>query len=126
MIPGILYVKNLKDSINIQDKMKSIIKIPIQSFGDIITNSSSETFCTITSDEKLDEIYNALKAIIGEDGYSEDNISFHRETDEETNEEYIRIDIPYDVLDYSDLIGAGIEAILDKRFKGKYIIKIEL
>ena len=63
-----------------------MVKIPIQSFGDIITNSSSETFCTITSDEKLDDIFKALKVIIGSEGYSEDNLCIYRETDEETNE----------------------------------------
>lgn len=97
-----------------------IIKIPIQSFGDIITNSSSETFCTITSDEKLDDIFKALTAIIGSDGYSKDNICVYKEIDEETNKEYIRIDVPYDAFNYSDLIGVGIEAILNKKFKDKY------
>lgn len=103
-----------------------MIKIPIQSFGDIITNSSSETFCIITSDEKLDDIFTALKTIIKSEGYSEDSLSIDKETDEETNKEYIRIDIPYDALDYSDIISAGIEAILDRRFKDKYNMKIEL
>ena len=100
-----------------------MIKIPIQSFGDIITNSSSETFCTITSDEKLDDIFKALTVIIGSEGCSEDNLCIDKETDEETNKEYIRIDIPYDAFNYSDLIGAGIEAILDKWFKDKYNIR---
>lgn len=100
-----------------------MVKIPIQSFGDIITNSSSETFCTITSDEKLDDIFKALKAIIGSEGYSEDNLCIYKETDEETNKEYIMVDIPYDASNYIDLIGAGIEAILDKGFKDKYNIR---
>ena len=97
-----------------------MIKIPIQSFGDIITNSSSETFCTITSDEKLDDIFNALTTTIGSKRYSEDNIYVHKNFDEETNKEYIMIDIPYDAFNYSDLIGIGIEAFLDKHFKDKY------
>lgn len=100
-----------------------MVRIPIQSFGDIITNSSSETFCTITSDEKFDDIFKALTAIIGSEGYSEDYLCVYKETDEETNKEYIRIDIPYDALNYSDLIGVGIKAILDKRFKDKYNIE---
>lgn len=104
-------------------KASIMVKIPIQSFGDIITNSSSETFCTITSDEKLDDILKALKVIIGSEGYSEDNLCIYKETDEETNEDYLRIDIPYDASNYIDLIGAGIEAILDKRFKDKYSIR---
>lgn len=100
-----------------------VVKIPIQSFGDIITNSSSETFCTITSDEKLDDILKALKVIIGSEGYSEDNLCIYKETDEETNKDYLRINIPYDAFNYSDIIGVGIEAILNKWFKDKYNIK---
>lgn len=103
----------------------TVVKIPIQSFGDIITNSSSETFCTITSDEKLDDIFKALTAIIGSEGYSEDNLCVYKKTDEETNKEYIRINVPYDASNYVDLIGAGIEAILDKGFKDKYNIRYE-
>lgn len=94
-----------------------MIKIPIQSFGDIITNSSSEIFCTIISDEKLDDIFKALTAIIGSEGYSEDYLCVYKRTDEKTNKEYIEIDIPYDAFNYVDLIGAGIEAILDKDLK---------
>lgn len=104
-------------------KVSIMVKIPIQSFGDIITNSSSETFCTITSDEKLDDIFKALKAIIGSEGYSEDNLCIYKETDEETNKEYIMIDIPYSASNYIDLVSEGIEAILDKGFKDKYNIR---
>lgn len=104
-------------------KVSIMVKIPIQSFGDIITNSSSETFCTITSDEKLDDIFKALKAIIGSEGYSEDNLCVYKETDKETNKEYITINIPYDASNYIDLVREGIEAILDKGFKDKYNIR---
>lgn len=101
-----------------------MIKIPIQSFGDIITNSSSETFCIITSDEKLDEICEVLKAITDSGSYSEDNICFYRKTDN-TGKECIEIDIPYDAFNYVDFIKAGVEAILDKGFKDKYNINYE-
>ena len=100
-----------------------IIRIPIQSFGDIITNSSSETFCTITSDEKLDDIFDALTTTIGSKRYSEDNIYVYKNLDEETNKECIMIDIPYDAFNYSDLISIGIEAFLDKHFKDQYKLK---
>lgn len=106
--------------------LKLSVNISIQSFGDIITNSSSETFCIITSDEKLDDIFTALNTIIKSNGYSVDNLNIDKDTDKETNKEYIRIDIPYDALEYSDIIGAGIEAILDRHFKDKYNIKIKL
>lgn len=99
------------------------VKFPIQSFIDIITNSSSETFCTITSDEKLDEICEVLKAIIDSEGYSEDNVCFYRRTDNDTGKEYISIDIPYDIFNYIDFIKVGIEAILDKGFKDNYVIQ---
>ena len=39
--------------------------IPIQSYSDIITNSSSELFCTITSEKHLKEIYEILDSIVG-------------------------------------------------------------
>lgn len=39
--------------------------IPIQSYSDIITNSSSELFCTITSEKHLKEIYQILDSIVG-------------------------------------------------------------
>ena len=100
-----------------------IIRIPIQSFGDIITNSSSETFCTITSEEKLEDIYKALTAIIGSDGYSEDNICIYKKEDEEKGQEYLRLDVPYDADNYKDFIAAGVEVILDKGFKDSYNIK---
>ena len=100
-----------------------MIKILIQSFGDIITNSSSETFCIITSDEKLDEICKVLKAIIGSEGYDEDSICFYRKTDNDTSEEYIKVDIPYDAINYTSFIDAGLVAILDKGFKDNYVIQ---
>lgn len=102
---------------------KPIVKIPIQSFGDIITNSSSETFCIITSEEKLEDIYKVLKTIIGSEGYSEDNICIYKEEDEETSQEYLSLDVPYDADNYKDFIAAGVEAILDKGFKDSYNIK---
>lgn len=100
-----------------------MVKVPVQSFGDIITNSSSETFCTITSDDYLDSIYAALKAIIGPDGYSEDNISVDKIVDEDSGEVYLDVSVPYDASNYSNLIGAGIRAILDEGFKDKYNIE---
>lgn len=100
-----------------------MIRIPIQSFGDIITNSSSETFCIITSDEKLDDIFRALTTVIRREGYHENNIYVCKEMNEEINKEYITIDIPCDAFNYSDILGLGIEAFLDKHFKDKYQLR---
>ena len=41
------------------------IIIPIQSYSDIITNSSSELFCIVTSDQYLQKIYQVLFNIFG-------------------------------------------------------------
>ena len=40
-----------------------LLRINIQSFSDVITNSSSEIFCTITGDD-LKAIYDLLKPIL--------------------------------------------------------------
>ena len=57
-----------------------LLRINIQSFSDVITNSSSEIFCTITGDD-LKAIYDLLKPILpGRDSdleptlHMEDNI----------------------------------------------------
>lgn len=41
----------------------NILVIPVQSVSDLITNSSSEIFCTITGDD-LKAIYDLLKPIL--------------------------------------------------------------
>ena len=58
-----------------------LLRINIQSFSDVITNSSSEIFCTITGDD-LKAIYDLLKPILpGRDSdleptlHMEDNLS---------------------------------------------------
>lgn len=44
---------------------KILFEFNIQSITDIITNSSSELFCTITSEKHLKEIYEILDSIVG-------------------------------------------------------------
>ena len=45
-----------------------LLKIPIQSFSDLITNSSSEVFCTINADKNiLDQIKEILEVVIKDD-----------------------------------------------------------
>lgn len=49
----------------------NILAIPVQSISDLITNSSSEIFCTITGND-LDSIYELLKPLFPSSyGYSD-------------------------------------------------------
>lgn len=70
----------------------------IQSFSDVVTNSSSEIFCTITGND-LDSIYELLKPLFPSSyGYSDMEPTLYM---------------------------AGLEAILDKHFKDNYKIEYE-
>ena len=112
------------------------IIVSIQSFGDIITNSSSEIFCTITGDANvLDFIAELLSHVFDnygdreidpmfeyknkEDVYSEDY------TKEELNNmpnRFIEITLPYGCNE--KFYRAGLLAILgeSENIKGKYKI----
>lgn len=95
------------------------IAIKIQSMSDIITNSSSEVFCTIKGQD-----IKAIKDII---------IPLFPNTDSEMgpvaylNEEYscIVIEIPYGLDGVADFYKEGLEAILDKYLGGHYYIEYE-
>lgn len=106
------------------------IIIPIQSISDVITNSSSELFCTIFSDSHLNNIYDFLKIIISE-GYDEESMSMSlREKDEDYLGDYykdypdrwIEIDLPYDGYGMKSVLRVGITTILDSTFKDNYKI----
>lgn len=89
-----------------------LLSINIQSFSDVVTNSSSEIFCTITGND-LDSIYELLKPLFPSSyGYSdmEDGV--------------ITLWIPYGEQPV-DFYKAGLEAILDKHFKDNYKIEYE-
>lgn len=104
----------------------------ILSISDVITNSSSEVFCTIYHENKdtLREIYEKLSDVISTDGYSEDepvlydHIDVSSEDEDAYLPECIYIDIPYSVECVYDFYKAGLEAILDKHFKD-YIINYQ-
>ena len=112
---------------------KSIIKI--QSISDIITNSSSETFCRICSEEHLKEIYETLKDILpGDDTdyepvlrldtLEEDDREYLPELFEEIEpgEQYARLELPYSIW-YPSFFQYGIEGILKEKFpNGDYTI----
>lgn len=120
------------------------IIIPIQSYSDIITNSSSELFCVITSDEKLKEIYEVLENIIGYNQESEvtlvinlvnkqeeknkilnrdwgvdyryyDLTSYEEQT-EDLPDHFIEIDFPYRLESVKPFYKAGFEAIFNEKF----------
>ena len=101
--------------------MKADIKIPIQSISDIITNSSSELFCTSTSDTCLEDIFRAFKAILSEWDLYGDAVTINRgETDDGKPTNCLEIWIHYDAGNHSSFIRAEIEAILDKGFGNNY------
>lgn len=92
------------------------VSINIQSFSDVITNSSSEIFCTITGKD-LRAIYELLKPLFpGCDSelepvlYDEDNI--------------IQLWLPYGDQPI-EFYRVGLEAVLDKYFKDNYKIEYE-
>ena len=115
--------------------MKTIkIKLKIQSISDIITNSSSEVFCSIsTEDESLREtIFNLLKTILpGDDGEYSPTVRINNSWDyetmkEDTSKKVIEIQLPYSHYDCVDFYKEGVLAILEKHFgKDNYTIDFE-
>ena len=122
------------------------IIVSIQSFGDIITNSSSEIFCTITGDvDVLDFIADLLSHVfdnygdreidplfeykVKEDMYSDGYTKEDLESEDCTKEEldnkpdrFIEITLPYGCNE--KFYRAGLLAILgeSENIKGKYKI----
>lgn len=102
----------------------------ILSISDVITNSSSEVFCTITHENKdiLREIYYKLSDIISPDGYSDEEPVLYDHIDNNLEDGYyhncISIEMPYSVEGVYDFYKAGLEAILDKYFED-YTINYE-
>lgn len=88
-----------------------IIDIKIQSFGDIITNSSSEVFCIITSNrfEELVEILNPL--FPGFDSDLGPTMYVHNTDSDKAS---ISISFPYGMTGYEDFYKQGLTAILDQ------------
>lgn len=106
--------------------------VKIQSISDIITNSSSELFCTIFSEEHLDDIHDLLVNLIGK-GYSDESLSVYLECKDDDKSEYykdypdywVEIHMPYDFYNASNILRAGLEAILENKFKDGYKIVFE-
>jgi hypothetical protein len=98
--------------------------------SDVITNSSSELFCTIFSDKHLDDIYEFFREYIGV-GYSDESLSIYLEhkdeyCDKECFKDYpdnwIEIHMPYDYSNVTNILQAGLKAILESKFKDNYKI----
>jgi hypothetical protein len=97
------------------------IKIKIQSISDLITNSSSEVFCRINSEDP--EIKKQILALL-EDLIPGDDLEMEpviRVWDDE-----IVLDMPYDYWSSKTFYRAGLEAILKEKFgENNYTINYE-
>lgn len=108
--------------------------IKIQSISDIITNSSSEVFCRIESENSLELIKEILKPLFSYSRYSEDGPSLHERILSEEKSEYdddyldgfpekwLEITLPYSMSDSEAFYEAGLEAILSGKVPDDYTI----
>ena len=88
-------------------------RLIVQSASDVITNSSSSVFCRIESEKNLDTIYEMLKPLFKGSYYDECDLGISFIEDEESNNFYIDITIPYGTGDsVYTFIQAGLEKIL--------------
>lgn len=125
---------------HIIDVLRGKVGINIQSFSDIITNSSSEIFCTINTDDKNVEefIYDIISNVITPNGDSElePSLTLFKKNNEEkewyTEEEWdklpesqIQIHLPYSSNNSWEFYKAGLKAILDVNNISKEDYKIE-
>lgn len=102
--------------------------IPVQSISDIITNSSSETLCVISSNAHLKEIYDLLRELTNWTNDYEDGLVVRfRNKDDEDGEDYpdnwIELELPYCCDNMESILFEGIKAILENKFKDNYEIK---
>ena len=126
------------------DIMMDRIKVLIQSFSDIITNSSSEIFQTISgSEEVIKQIEDIFHPLFKEDGWYDEDIPTmrvcYKSKIEEDPEEYgfedadlsnlpealIEIWLPYGLDGCTEFFRAGIKALLETNNITDYIIKDE-
>lgn len=104
--------------------MKIIINI--QTISDIITNSSSEVFCTITGKD-VEAIYQMLKPFFpGNDSEFEPTMSYYEEGewDDENSPPQVTIWMPYGFDGVTTFYRAGLKAMLDELI-GKNNYKID-
>lgn len=91
------------------------ILLQFQSISDVITNSSSELFCTITGSniEGISQLIGRL--ITGDDSELEPTLTIY--------DEEIEVWLPYDYYGMTEFFKEGLIAILDKYFKNDYKIE---
>jgi hypothetical protein len=93
--------------------MKLIVQI--QSVSDIITNSSSEVFCTITGKD-IEAVYQVLEPFFPGDSEMEPTISYYEkgEWDDEDSPPQVIIWMPYGFGGITTFYRAGLKAFLDQ------------
>ena len=101
-----------------------IIDIKVQSINNLITNSSSEVFCTITGQD-IQAIYEILKPLFTEwDPELYPYISLYEENEwNDGSPALISIHLPYGYSGVEEFYKEGLPAILDKYLGGHYTIK---
>lgn len=98
----------------------------IQSISDIITNSSSEVFCRIESENSLEAIKDLLDVVFNPwrseweidpivTLYNKNNMEYP-EVYEDCPEKWIEIDMPYSKNDVLTFYESGLEALLKEAF----------
>ncbi len=95
------------------------ISIKIQSISDIITNSSSEVFCTITGPD-VEIIKELVFPLFPNKDEEMGPTAFYNK---DTNS--IEINMPYGIEGFEEFLRLGLEAYLDKYLGGHYNIKYE-
>ena len=103
-----------------------LIQFNIQSVSDIITNSSSEVFCTITGKDTK-SIYEVLSPLFKGDHDYAPFLEYWEEGEyDEDTPEMMLLNIPYSCSGVSEFYKAGMEALLTKYFgEGNYEISYE-
>lgn len=103
-----------------------LIQINIQSVSDIITNSSSEVFCTITGKDTK-SIYETLSPLFkGDPDYAPFLEYWEEGAYDAGTPEMIQLNIPYSCSGVTEFYKAGMEALLTKYFgEGNYEISYE-
>lgn len=89
------------------------IVIKLQSFGDVITNSSSEVFCWIYSD-RLNEIVEILTPLFPNKDFDMGPTLNVYEKGYFDSTPCISIDLPYDIIGCEEFYRKGLTAILDQ------------
>ena len=123
--------------------MKAKIKFKIQSFSNIITNSSSELFAVIKSDNLIEDIYEVINDLFGWNQEYESTMCVEKykcptqkEIDDwycglkqhitKVNEypnEWIEIDMPYRLEEFKTFYKTGLEALLKEKFGNNFTIE---